>query len=82
MAVLTLLCWRAVLDRSAGDRGLLTEGEKGPPCSSGRSLDKGKRQNGGVVVPLDRFQPGGFDIIVNKILVRKKTVTDLDRRVG
>lgn len=41
MAVLTLLCWRAVLDRSAGDRGLLTEGEKGPPCSSGRSLDKG-----------------------------------------
>lgn len=42
MAVLTLLCWRAVLDRSAGDRGLLTEGEKGPPCSSGRSLDKGE----------------------------------------
>lgn len=38
-------------------------------------LIRGKRQNGGVVVPLDCFQPGGFDIIVNKILVRKKTVT-------
>lgn len=38
-------------------------------------LIRGKRQNGGVVVPLDCFQPGGFDIVVNKILVRKKTVT-------
>lgn len=38
-------------------------------------LIRGKRHNGGVVVPLDCFQPGGFDIIVNKILVRKKTVT-------